>query len=86
MRNKIISALCLLTFSTALYSEECDAGCKRYCCTGKSSAYGSTYSVGSSMLTWGALLFLGIGLVSAFIDPSIVTAHHDSSNDSTNTN
>ena len=80
MSNKILSAICLLTFSTAAFAGDCDANCKRYCCRGQSSAYGSNYGIGSSMVTWGVLFFVGIGLVTALITPNTDTAHADSNN------
>lgn len=76
MFNKIITALCIITFSTAVYSEDCEPNCKRYCCRGQSSAYGSNYSIGTSMVTWGALFFVGFGLITALIDSDV--AHGDS--------
>jgi len=81
MYNKIISVICLLTFSTAVFAGECDKNCKRYCCSGQSSAYGSYYGIGSSMVTWGVLLFVGIALVTALITPNLDTAHADSNTD-----
>lgn len=85
MKNKFLSFLCLIAFSTAVYSDDaCESNCTRYCCRGQSSSYGSAYSISSSMVTWGVLMFLGIGLVSAFIEPSLTTAHSDSSSDTTN--
>ena len=78
MYTKIFSFICLVAFVTAIHAEECAPNCKRYCCRGQSSAYGSNYSLGASMLTWGVLLFVGIGLVTALIEPSLANAHSTS--------
>ena len=54
-----------------------EAACTKSCCRGQASTYGSAYSVGTSMVLWGAAMFLGIGLIAILIDPSTPQVHND---------
>jgi|GEM_PF-6622446 len=82
MKKRLFCLLCLISLSTKVIGQEsCNASCTRYCCRGQSSVYGSSYSVGSSMMTWGVLFFVGIALLTFFISPS---HDHDASNDNPN--
>ena len=74
--KKTFSAL--LVASLVLFTPlDIEAVCTKSCCRGQASTYGSAYSVGTSMILWGAAMFLGIGLAAILIDPSVPQVHND---------
>lgn len=81
MRNRLFSILCLICMTVSISAQEDCSSCKRYTCRGESAGYGSNYSIASSMMAWGVVLFVGIAILVALIEPSTSTAHtHNETN------
>lgn len=72
-----ITASFLIIMLVLLTPMKAQASCTKSCCRGQASTYGSSYSVGTSMVLWGTALFLGIGLLAILIDPSTAQVHND---------